>query len=81
MGSKGYEETSPNVQSKSNSHVQGRGRTIEKRKRRKKSGEKGIFSLQEREIRAEKTGAGRAGRCTDQLMNITELTHPVAWNA
>lgn len=36
MGSKGYEETSPNVQSKSNSHVQGRGRTIEKRKREKK---------------------------------------------
>lgn len=51
------------------------------RERKKKNGEEGIFPLQEREIRAEKTGAGRAGRCTDQLMNITELTHPVAWNA
>lgn len=54
---------------------------LKREREKKKSGEKGIFSLQEREIRAEKTGAGRAGRCTDQLMNITELTHPVAWNA
>jgi len=67
--------------SKSNSHIQGRDWTIGKEKERKKNGEKGIFPLREREIRAEKIEAGRAGRCTDQLMNITKLTYPVAWNA
>lgn len=37
--------------------------------------------MSKKEIRAEKRESGGAGRHTDQLMNITKLTHPVAWNA
>lgn len=37
--------------------------------------------MRKREIRAKRREAVGAGRRTDQLMNITKLTHPVAWNA
>lgn len=37
--------------------------------------------MRNREIRAEEREAVGDGRRTDQLMNITKLTHPVAWNA
>lgn len=67
--------------SKRNSHSQGRDWTTGKDRERKEVVKGGHFLCEKREIRAEKTEAGEAGRRADQLMNITELTHPVAWNA